>query len=63
LQAATIIPAIILKMESDIGQIKEGFYADIIAVADNPEENIGTLEQMQFVMKGGVVYIHKQPSN
>lgn len=54
--SATITPAIILKEENNIGQIQQGFYADIIAVKENPEKNVAILEQMDFVMKDGVVY-------
>ena len=56
LQSATITPAKILKLENKIGQVKKGFYADIIAVSENPEKNVTVLEKMDFVMKGGVVY-------
>ena len=56
IQAATITNAMLLKMEGEIGQIKEGFYADIIAVEDSPIENITTMENVVFVMKNGTVY-------
>lgn len=56
LQSATITPAKILKLEDKIGQVKKGFYADIIAVSENPEQNVAVLEQVDFVMKDGVVY-------
>ena len=56
IQVATIVPAKILKMEKDGGQIAEGFYADIIAVDEDPTQNIKTLEKVKFVMKEGKVY-------
>ena len=56
IQSATITNAMILKMENQLGQIKEGFIADIIAVDDNPAKNISTMENVVFVMKDGVVY-------
>jgi imidazolonepropionase-like amidohydrolase len=56
IQSATITPAIILTEDKNIGQLQSGFYADIIAVSENPENNIAILEQVQFVMKDGVVY-------
>jgi imidazolonepropionase-like amidohydrolase len=43
----------------DRGRIAPGLLADLIAVAGNPLENIRLLEDVRFVMKGGVVY--KQP--
>lgn len=45
----------------DRGAIKEGKYADIIAVAGNPLEDITTLEKVLFVMKGGKIYKSAQP--
>ncbi len=56
IQSATITPAIILKLEDKLGQVKKGFYADIIAVSENPEKNVAILETVDFVMKDGVVY-------
>ncbi len=56
IQSATITNAKILKKENEIGQIKKGFFADIIAVDDNPLKNISTMENVVFVMKDGVVY-------
>ena len=56
IQAATITNAMLLKMEGELGQIKKGFYADIIAVEDSPIENISTMENVIFVMKNGKVY-------
>ena len=56
IQSATITNAMLLKMENKIGQIKKGFYADIIAVDDNPIKNIATMENVVFVMKNGKVY-------
>ncbi len=56
IQVATIVPAKILKMEKESGQLAEGFYADIIAVDEDPTKNIKTLENVKFVMKEGVVY-------
>jgi imidazolonepropionase-like amidohydrolase len=56
LQSATITNAKILKMENEIGQVAKGFFADIIAVNDDPTEKITTMEHVVFVMKNGVVY-------
>ncbi|SFF65212.1 Imidazolonepropionase [Salegentibacter agarivorans] len=56
IQSATITAAKILKMEDEIGQIAEGFYADIIAVDEDPTENIETLKEVKFVMKEGKIY-------
>ncbi|WP_299098872.1 amidohydrolase family protein [uncultured Winogradskyella sp.] len=56
LQSATLTNAMLLKMENEIGQIKPGFLADIIAVDEDPIKNISTMENVTFVMKEGVVY-------
>ncbi len=56
IQSATITAAKILKKEKEIGQIAEGFYADIIAVDEDPTENIETLKDVKFVMKEGKIY-------
>ncbi|APG60323.1 metal-dependent hydrolase family protein [Christiangramia salexigens] len=56
IQSATITPAKILKMESDLGEISQGFYADIIAVDEDPTQNIETLKKVRFVMKEGKIY-------
>jgi imidazolonepropionase-like amidohydrolase len=55
LQAATVNSAALLKQD-DLGQIKAGFLADIIAVDGNPLDNISLMENVTFVMKDGVVY-------
>jgi imidazolonepropionase-like amidohydrolase len=44
-----------------VGQIIPGNYADIIAVAGNPLDDIRQMEKVQFVMKGGRVYRMPNP--
>ena len=56
IQAATITNAKLLLMENEIGQIKPGFFADIVAVNDDPTKNITTMENVVFVMKEGKIY-------
>ncbi len=56
LQSATITNAMLLNMENEVGQVKKGFLADIIAVNDDPTKNISTMENVVFVMKDGVVF-------
>lgn len=56
LQAGTLNAAKLLGWEGKIGALKPGFFADIVAVPGNPLEDIGVLEKVAFVMKGGVVY-------
>ena len=56
LKSATIETAKLLRIEDKLGQIKPGMLADIIAVQQNPVENISTVENVIFVMKDGVIY-------
>ena len=56
IQSATITNAMLLQMENEIGQVKKGFFADIIAVNEDPTKNISTMENVVFVMKNGVIY-------
>ncbi|MFS4493277.1 amidohydrolase family protein [Maribacter sp. 2308TA10-17] len=56
IQAATVTNADLLGMANELGQLKEGFIADIVAVDEDPTKNVNTLEKVVFVMKEGVVY-------
>jgi imidazolonepropionase-like amidohydrolase len=56
IQAATINAADLIGIKEKTGSIKAGKKADIIAVLTNPIDDITSLEQVQFVMKSGVVY-------
>ncbi len=38
-----------------IGQLKPGYFADIVAVPGNPLDDISVVEHVSFVMKGGTV--------
>jgi imidazolonepropionase-like amidohydrolase len=56
IQAATSNAADLLGHANEIGSIKAGKYADIIAVSGDPLANIHLLENVKFVMKEGKVY-------
>jgi len=56
IQSATITNALVLGLQDELGQIKVGYLADIVAVEDNPIEDINTMENVVFVMKNGKVY-------
>ncbi len=56
LRASLINGARLLGWQDTIGQLKPGFFADIIAVPGNPLADISTLNHVTFVMKNGVVY-------
>ena len=55
IQASTINTAKLFKMNK-VGEIKEGFYADIVGVSSNPLNDIQALESVVFVMKNGKIY-------
>lgn len=55
IRAATTVAAEVLRV-SDRGRIAQGLLADIVAAPGNPLEDISTLQRINFVMKGGVVY-------
>lgn len=56
LQADYLNGARILTWQDKVGQLKPGFYADVVAVPGNPLEDITAVERVGFVMKGGVVF-------
>jgi imidazolonepropionase-like amidohydrolase len=56
LRSATSINARVLHLEKQIGQIKPGLLADVIAVEGDPTRDISATRKVQFVMKGGVGY-------
>jgi imidazolonepropionase-like amidohydrolase len=61
IQAATSNAADLLGHSNEIGSIKPGKYADLIAVGGDPLNNISVLENVEFVMKDGKVF--KQGGN
>ena len=56
LKSATIETAKLLRIEDKLGQIKPGMLADIIAVQQNPIEDISTVKNVIFVMKDGIIF-------
>jgi imidazolonepropionase-like amidohydrolase len=56
IKAATTSAADLIGDSADIGQVSAGHYADIVAVSGDPLKDVTTLEHVNFVMKGGVVY-------
>ena len=56
LQAATYNAAEVLGA-ADLGQLATGFQADIVAVPGNPLDDITLTQKVDFVMKGGTVYV------
>ena len=56
IQAATTNAADLLGHSNEIGSIKPGKYADLVAVSGDPLKDISVLENVEFVMKDGKVY-------
>ncbi len=56
IRSATIEAADLLGWADRVGSIEAGKLADVIAVRENPLEQIRTLEQVAFVMKDGHVF-------
>jgi imidazolonepropionase-like amidohydrolase len=55
IQAATVNAAQLIGWDNKVGAIREGAFADMIAVPGDPLTDITTLEHVTFVMKGGAV--------
>jgi imidazolonepropionase-like amidohydrolase len=55
LQADMINGAKLLGWGGQIGELKPGYFADIVAVPGSPLEDIAAVEHVSFVMKGGAI--------
>ena len=56
LTAATVTDARILKRDADLGRVRAGMLADLIAVPADPTKDIAALEHVVLVVKDGVLY-------
>lgn len=56
IRSATVRAADLYGIGDQVGRIAEGLQADLVAVSGNPYEDVSILENVEFVMKGGVVY-------
>jgi hypothetical protein len=55
IQSATVSAADLLGWQNKVGFVAAGKLADIVAVSGDPMKNVAVLENVAFVMKGGVV--------
>jgi imidazolonepropionase-like amidohydrolase len=55
IQAATIVASELARIE-ELGELREGWHADIIGVDTNPLEDISSLQSVDFVMKAGNIF-------
>ena len=56
IQADLLNGAKLLGWEGKIGSLEPGYLADIVAVPGDPLQDIAVLENVSFVMKGGIIY-------
>ena len=56
LKADLINGSKLLGWDGQIGELKAGYFADIIAVPGDPTQDISVLKRVAFVMKGGAIY-------
>ena len=63
LRAATVNAAALFQMEDRLGQVKEGFLADLLVVEGDPSRDLGVLTRPEAcllaVLKGGRVYLNR----
>jgi imidazolonepropionase-like amidohydrolase len=58
--AATSGNAAYFRQGERIGRVKQGLFADLIAVAGDPSTNVKALREVLFVMKNGKIYRHEE---
>jgi len=56
LRADLVNGAKLLGWQDEIGVLKPGYFADVIAVPGDPLADISVLQRVKFVMKSGVIY-------
>jgi imidazolonepropionase-like amidohydrolase len=56
LKSATLVGARVLHLEREIGQVKPGGLADLVAFEGDPTTDVSALRRVKFVMKNGTIY-------
>jgi imidazolonepropionase-like amidohydrolase len=57
IQAATIVPARVMKMDNQLGTVEKGKLADLLLVEGDPLASIQNLRHVKYVITGGTVYL------
>lgn len=60
IRSSTLYSAKLAGVEATLGSVEVGKLADIVAVPDDPRDDITTMMRVNFVMKDGLVYKHVQ---
>jgi imidazolonepropionase-like amidohydrolase len=60
IRSATLHAAELMGWDDRVGRVEPGYFADLIAVAGDPTDDVRLLEDVRFVMKGGVVLRNEQ---
>ena len=55
IRSATLHAAELMGWSDRIGRLEPGLYADLVAVAGDPLDDVRLLEDVRYVMKGGEV--------
>lgn len=56
IRSATVVAARLLDQSGSLGAVAAGHYADLIAVREDPLQQVAALQRVSFVMKNGVVH-------
>jgi imidazolonepropionase-like amidohydrolase len=56
IQAATIVPARVMRIDKESGTVEVGKRADLVILAGNPLENISNIRTARLVVAGGALY-------
>jgi imidazolonepropionase-like amidohydrolase len=56
IQAATLVPARVMRLDQDLGTVQVGKIADLIVLARNPIESINNIRSVERVVVEGALY-------